>query len=93
MKNQEPRQSSWDTMSVYKNPLVRNGLDEVTELYITKLPLLKKNRPIPPSPVVYTAMHGVGWRYIKAVFEAAGYPVPIPVSFCNFIKLCLKVFR
>jgi len=29
--------------------------------------------------VVYTAMHGIGWKTLKDVFEAAGTPLPTPV--------------
>ncbi len=29
--------------------------------------------------VVYTAMHGIGWKTLKDVFDAAGTPLPTPV--------------
>lgn len=76
----EPRESSWDTPSVPGHLLLRDTLDEVTDLYMSKLPLLKINRPVPASPAVYTAMHGVGWRYVQTAFQTAGYPEPLPVS-------------
>jgi len=79
-KNLEPLDSSWDTTALYGHQLLRDGLEEVCQLYMSRLPLLKINRPIPKCPAVYTAMHGVGWKYIQRAFKTAGYPEPIPVN-------------
>lgn len=36
-------------------------------------------RPANPLPITYTAMHGVGYAYVVAAMEAAGFPKVIPV--------------
>merc|ERR550519_1699382 len=58
------------------HPLLSDPLEEVQAAYLARLPLYN-----PPganaslgSPMVYTAMHGVGWPACLAAWTAAGFP-------------------
>jgi phosphomannomutase len=55
--------------------------DDSVAAYVTDL--AARGRPVPGArrlKVVHTALHGVGDGTLRAVFAAAGWPAPIPVT-------------
>ena len=63
------------------HPLLTDPLEEVQAAYLARLPLYN-----PPgmnasrtSPMVYTAMHGVGWPACLAAWTAAEFPAALLV--------------
>ena len=58
------------------HPLLQNPLDEINSLYLSKLPLYqsKEENSKLENSIVYTAMHGVGYPYVKQSWLAAGFP-------------------
>lgn len=71
----EPDETSWETHLIQDNNLIIDPLEEVTETYIKNI----KNDILPEHlelnkkmnvMFTYTAMHGVGYRYIKKLFDA-----------------------
>merc|ERR1712013_759184 len=66
------------------HPLLSNPLEQIQAEYMSSLTVhnLKGMNSGLKTPIVYTAMHGVGWPYCQAAWEAAGFPpsllVPVP---------------
>ncbi|GAB3804006.1 phospho-sugar mutase [Humibacter antri] len=56
------------------------GAADATNTVGSALPDALAQTDAPPLRVVYTAMHGVGWPTARAVFRAAGLPVPVTVA-------------
>lgn len=71
-----------DEAALRLSPLVSDGIEECTAEYmktaVRKLRWSEYNAE--SSPVVYTAMHGVGYPYVSRVFEEFGLPAVIPVD-------------
>lgn len=71
-----PLSSSWD-LTVLTSPLLRDPTDELTKLYnekmIANIPksLLTESNATSDLQFVYTAMHGVGYRYVESAFKEA----------------------
>jgi len=66
------------------HPLLSNPLDQIEAEYMSSLTLHNPqgmNSSL-KTPIVYTAMHGVGWPYCRSAWEKAGFPpsllVPVP---------------
>ncbi|KAK6636317.1 hypothetical protein RUM43_009976 [Polyplax serrata] len=82
LKNLEPRHSSWDTASIKGNPNLFDPMSDILVAYYDKLqdiilfPELNQTSPI---GIVYTAMHGVGYRYVMKAFEVANLKKFCPV--------------
>lgn len=80
-----PLSSSWD-LTVLTSPLLRDPTDELTKLYnekmIAKIPesLLTESNATSDLQFVYTAMHGVGYRYVESAFKAAHLNPVLPVK-------------
>jgi phosphomannomutase len=51
--------------------------DDVVDRYASALAGLVRP-PAGPLRLVHTALHGVAWDALRALFQAAGYPTPIP---------------
>ncbi|KAG5899899.1 hypothetical protein JTB14_002451 [Gonioctena quinquepunctata] len=84
MKNLEPLESSWDTAVLKNNTQLTDPLGEVVESYVgiienTLLPEHKKLIEDVGLLFTYTAMHGVGYKYIKKVLDAIGVKF-VPVT-------------
>ena len=54
------------------------GGQDVRAAYVAQTALLVSGGSAALN-VVYTAMHGIGWKTLKDVFDAAGTPLPTPV--------------
>lgn len=71
-----PLSSSWD-LTVLTSPLLRDPTDELTKLYnekmIAQIPqsLLTESNATSDLQFVYSAMHGVGYRYVESAFKEA----------------------
>lgn len=66
------------------NPLLSDPFQEISASYYSMIPSYNdpaRNGKL-VKPVVYTAMHGVGWPYCLAAWSNAGFPpsklVPVP---------------
>ncbi|XP_076751636.1 phosphoglucomutase 2 [Xylocopa sonorina] len=74
LKNLEPMESSWNITEVYDSPLYLDPWNDVMHSYINDLketvlyPEVNKNTIL---KFTYTAMHGVGYEYMTAAFNAA----------------------
>ena len=81
--NLVPWSTSWDTTVLTDNPLIFEHYQEIRDSYFSSL--LKycyrrdKNRRSPVT-CVYTAMHGVGYPFVKMAFEAFNLPEIVPVT-------------
>jgi len=66
------------------HPLLSNPLEQIQAEYMSSLTVHnpKGMNSGLKTPIVYTAMHGVGWPYCQAAWQAAGFPpsllVPVP---------------
>ncbi|XP_072041003.1 phosphopentomutase-like [Amphiura filiformis] len=76
-QNLEPWPNSWDTSIVESSPLKRDLLEEVEKVYTNDLQKKCLHRSINQSTKLrftYTAMHGVGTRFVQMAVEAFGLP-------------------
>lgn len=84
MQNLEPRESSWNTTIISSHKLLRDPLPSVLEAYLKRrtdsVYDLAMNEDSEFS-FTYTAMHGVGYKYIEKVFEALKLKVTIKYQF------------
>ncbi|XP_066247719.1 phosphopentomutase-like [Euwallacea similis] len=84
LENLEPWHTSWDQSILQSTSLISNPLAQLTEDYIKLVsgtilePFKEVNRQ---SELIftYTAMHGVGYPYIKGVLDAVGVKM-LPVE-------------
>ncbi|KAK2578945.1 hypothetical protein KPH14_011149 [Odynerus spinipes] len=73
-ENLKPSESSWDISKVYESPLYKDPLDNIMHTYFEHIkqsvlyPEVNKNTIL---KFTYTAMHGVGYDYMTAAFDAA----------------------
>lgn len=85
LENLVPFETSWNTDVVYKSPLYQDPLEEMIQLYYERL-----SEQVPKNFVdthnsksdikfIYSAMHGVGYPYVKYGFETANLQNLIPV--------------
>ncbi|XP_014484362.1 PREDICTED: phosphoglucomutase-2 isoform X2 [Dinoponera quadriceps] len=76
LNNLKPLESLWDISKIYKNPLNMDPTTYITECYYKDLrdgvlyPEINKNTTL---KFTYTAMHGVGYDYMKSAFDAANF--------------------
>lgn len=83
LKNLEPWKNSWDTTIVLTSPTIVDPLPQIMISYYEKLqslvlfPELNKTSPL---SIVYTAMHGVGYKYIIKAFKMGNFNDIIPVK-------------
>ncbi|CAK9830957.1 PGM2 [Anthophora retusa] len=74
LRNLEPIESSWDVAKVYNSSLYLDPWDDIMESYFNDLketvlyPEVNKNTIL---KFTYTPMHGVGYEYMAAAFNAA----------------------
>ncbi|KAJ3642544.1 hypothetical protein Zmor_025311 [Zophobas morio] len=74
LRNLEPLETSWDTSVLSTSPLLSDPLDETLHDYLhtieeTILPQHKEINATAQVLFTYTAMHGVGYRYVAKVFD------------------------
>ena len=76
MDNLEPHPDAFNVPDP-SHPLLRNPLEEINNLYMSKLPLnqTKDENGQLKTSVVYTAMHGVGHPYVRQSWLTAGFPL------------------
>ncbi|XP_068975326.1 glucose 1,6-bisphosphate synthase [Bombus flavifrons] len=76
LKNLEPMESSWEVTKVYHSSLYQDPWDDVMQSYFNDLketvlyPEVNKNTIL---KFTYTPMHGVGYQYMTAAFNAANF--------------------
>ncbi|XP_019858103.1 PREDICTED: phosphoglucomutase-2-like [Amphimedon queenslandica] len=81
--NLTPWPTSWEISNIARNPLITDPYPDVKDGYfsaIQKYCYRKQENPASPVTCVYTAMHGVGYPFVKMAFEAFGLPEIIPVE-------------
>ncbi|XP_076658220.1 phosphoglucomutase 2 isoform X2 [Halictus rubicundus] len=70
----QPNESSWDVTKVYESPLYEDPWNDITQSYFHGLkqtvlyPEVNRNTIL---KFTYTPMHGVGYEYMSAAFDAA----------------------
>lgn len=84
LANLEPLASSWDDTVLSQSALLRDPLREQSARYLQQLLAhvpAEQLRVNATSDVrfVYTAMHGVGYEYVRQAFEAARLPAVVAV--------------
>jgi len=75
LTNLQPEDGAFDEPDP-SNPLLSNPLEEISASYYSKLTCYNdpaRNGNL-AKPIVYTAMHGVGWPYCLAAWSQAGFP-------------------
>lgn len=77
MENLTPLESSWNCDNLSASKSVTDPLEEVIKDYVDIIgkTILPEHRDINEKVgllFTYTAMHGVGYRYIKEVFREIG---------------------
>ncbi|XP_015586696.1 glucose 1,6-bisphosphate synthase [Cephus cinctus] len=76
LANLVPLDASWDVSKIYDSPLYKDPLKEIMRSYYAVLkddvlyPEVNRNTIL---KFTYTAMHGVGYNYMVAAFEAANF--------------------
>ena len=81
--NLTPWPTSWDTSLIHNNPLVTDPYSLVKDGYLSSIQRYcyrKEENPRSPVTCVYTAMHGIGYPFVKMAFEAFGLPEIVPVE-------------
>lgn len=84
LSNMEPWKTSWDTDIVNNSTLVHDPLEETINSYMKVIDesILDNHRAFnkeSPLSFVYSAMHGVGYPFIRKAFDVAGLRI-IPVE-------------
>ncbi|KAK7575763.1 hypothetical protein V9T40_012049 [Parthenolecanium corni] len=82
MENLEPRESSWNTSIISSHKLLKDPLPRVLEAYLkrrTDLVYDLKMNEDSNFSFTYTAMHGVGYKYVQEVFKALKLKPVVPV--------------
>ncbi|XP_012224689.1 phosphopentomutase isoform X1 [Linepithema humile] len=83
LNNLEPLESSWDVNKIYQSLYYKDPKDEIMQHYYKDLkdkvlyPQVNRNTTL---KFTYTAMHGVGYEYMTAAFEAANFKPFISVE-------------
>ena len=84
-KNLEPWEGVWDLGTILSNGeksgILNDPFDKTSEDYLKSLELLNYNVPNTDSvKFAYTAMHGVGHKYVVAAFDRMGFNEITPVE-------------
>lgn len=84
LKNLQPLETSWDTSIIGSSPLITDPLPKLTDDYTklvasTIIPTHAKNNQRTKLSFTYTAMHGVGYKYMDRVLDAIGVSI-VPVE-------------
>ncbi|XP_031839249.1 phosphoglucomutase 2 isoform X2 [Nomia melanderi] len=83
LENLEPIESSWDVVNVYNSILYKDPWDNIMQSYFHDLqqtvlyPEINRNTIL---KFTYTPMHGVGYEYMSAAFNAANFKPFITVE-------------
>lgn len=80
--NHIPWKSSWDTSLLAENQLITDPYADIEMSYfssILKYCFHYENNAVCPVTCVYTAMHGVGYPFVKLAFQKFGLPEIVPV--------------
>lgn len=75
--------SSWDYTSVRSSPLCKDPLATILDAYnrdLCTLCYFKEKNQCSPINFTYTAMHGVGYEYIKRACQSFGFKEPVAVQ-------------
>lgn len=89
LDNLEPKDSSWQTEILEKNPLLQDLYEEMSAAYYKTLrahipskflEINEKQKNLGKFKFVYTAMHGVGWPYVEKAFKETNLPELLPVE-------------
>uniref|UniRef100_A0A1A9UU14 Phosphoglucomutase-2 n=1 Tax=Glossina austeni TaxID=7395 RepID=A0A1A9UU14_GLOAU len=89
LDNLEPKASSWRTDILTRTELLEDPFEEMRELYFqtlrTHIPqkyldVNQQQKEQGNIRFVYTAMHGVGWPFVKQAFQIACLPNLAPVE-------------
>lgn len=83
MQYLEPWESSWDTTSILNNPNLIDPMPDVMNSYyeqLKKIMLFPNLNETSPISIVYTAMHGVGYRYVVKAFRVGKFSELHPVK-------------
>lgn len=80
MEHLEPEHGVWDTEDIYNNNLLVNPLFDLQKRYNNFIDtILFPNLEKKKTNIIftYTPMHGVGYAYIKNVFDHAKFNVSV----------------
>ncbi|XP_064609937.1 phosphopentomutase-like [Liolophura sinensis] len=83
LANLEPWASSWNTDIVDTSPLRSDPLQETLVSYnkdVKELICFSSSGSDCPIKFTYTAMHGVGYEYVKVAMKAFSFSEPVPVK-------------
>ncbi|XP_065216435.1 phosphopentomutase [Planococcus citri] len=83
MRNLKPQETSWKTEIIDNNPEIINPFPEVMAAYTSRRLNLAYDLTMNQESncsFTYTAMHGVGYRYLQYVFENLKFNYLIPVE-------------
>ncbi|XP_041360176.1 phosphoglucomutase-2-like [Gigantopelta aegis] len=81
--NLEPLPGSWNTSILSSSPLYKDPLQDIVKSYnldVLSLSHSKDTNASSPVKFTYTAMHGVGYKYVLEAFKAFNFKPPIPVK-------------
>ncbi|KAK3099451.1 hypothetical protein FSP39_004554 [Pinctada imbricata] len=82
MEKLEPEVTSWDASIVENSPLRKDPLSEISRSYnedLGKLCYYRNQNSSSPIKFTYTAMHGVGYEYVRAACKTFAFSDPVPV--------------
>lgn len=92
LKNLEPRKSSWETQIISGHSLIEDPLQLIFDAYTSRCLTLAFDLDMNKESdflFTYTAMHGVGYKYIKEIFRN----LKLKVNFIDFILLYILVTK
>ncbi|EPZ32308.1 Phosphoglucomutase, first 3 domain-containing protein [Rozella allomycis CSF55] len=78
ISNFEPE--TWDYEAYTKSSICVDPMEQIAKEYFSRLSKYRFIESYPQLPIVYTAMHGVGYEYILKALKAIKYPYLIPVK-------------
>uniref|UniRef100_A0A1A9W0Z2 Phosphoglucomutase-2 n=1 Tax=Glossina brevipalpis TaxID=37001 RepID=A0A1A9W0Z2_9MUSC len=89
LNNLEPKDSSWQTHILTQTSLLEDPFEDMYEMYFetlrTNIPqkfldVNQRQQEQENVRFVYTAMHGVGWPFVKRAFQTAHLPNLVAVE-------------
>ncbi|XP_048776238.2 phosphopentomutase-like [Ostrea edulis] len=83
LQNLEILDSSWATSTVRSSPLCKDPSATILEAYnkdLSSLCYFKEKNQCSPVTFTYTAMHGVGYEFVRKACHSFGFVEPIPVQ-------------
>ncbi|XP_017132952.1 glucose 1,6-bisphosphate synthase [Drosophila elegans] len=85
LKNLEPKPSSWETSSLLDNQMVEDPYRQVYPLFYATLkklvpPIYLETNECSQLRFIYTALHGVGYPFMREAFYQARLKPVIPVA-------------